>query len=39
MSQSKGLFFENLHDGGNDRILARLMDHFDLTIDDFTDEG
>ena len=39
MSQSKGLFFENLHDGGTDRILARLMDHFGLTTDDFTDEG
>lgn len=37
MSQSGGLFFENLHDGGNDQVLARLMDHFGLTPHDFQD--
>jgi len=36
-SQSAGLFFENLHNGGNDAILARLMDHFGLTARDFRD--
>jgi hypothetical protein len=37
MSQSGGLFFENLHDGGNDQVLARLMVHFGLTPHDFQD--
>ena len=37
-SQQDGLFFENLHNGGNDAILARLMEHYGICARDFADE-
>lgn len=37
-SQKDGLFFENLHNGGNDAILSRLMERFGLSERDFRDE-